>query len=311
MANATQMWLSARNRGEDEEIKFCEWKGLQLPTMRVIWEAKRQLLDLLNQAGFPEETMLQEKIDPYAQNPNLDLIQALLCLGLYPNVCFHKEKRKVLTTESKAALIHKTSVNCSNLKVSFPYPFFVFGEKIRTRAVSCKQMSLVAPLHLVLFGSKKVDFVEGVVRLDNWINLDMDANDAAVICGLRTVLEDILLQVVQQPDEVLNLDEKYLKALGVIRSLCEMSSGDYEITRESGITVDRQSDFSRNTSGNNSGGPSGFGGGKFQRQDYGNSRGSFGNSRGNFGGNRGNYEGFNNRGGFNNRRGFGFGRQSN
>lgn len=140
MANATQMWLAAKNRGEDEEIRFCEWKGLQLPTMRVTWEAKRQLLDLLNQAGFPEETMLSSKIDPSQPDRDLDLTLGLLCAGLYPNICYHKEKRKVLTTESKAALIHKTSVNCSNLKVTFPYPFFVFGEKIRTRAVSCKQM---------------------------------------------------------------------------------------------------------------------------------------------------------------------------
>lgn len=27
MANVCQMWLSAKNRGEDEEIRFCEWKG--------------------------------------------------------------------------------------------------------------------------------------------------------------------------------------------------------------------------------------------------------------------------------------------
>lgn len=141
MANATQMWLAARNRGEDEEIRFCEWKGLQLSTMRVAWEAKRQLLDLLNQAGFPEESMLQMKIAPNEPDSTLDLVLGLLTSGLYPNVCFHKEKRKVLTTESKAALIHKTSVNCSNLKVNFPYPFFVFGEKLRTRAVSCKQVT--------------------------------------------------------------------------------------------------------------------------------------------------------------------------
>lgn len=25
----------------------------------------------------------------------LDVVIALLCMGLYPNVCFHKEKRKV------------------------------------------------------------------------------------------------------------------------------------------------------------------------------------------------------------------------
>ena len=57
-------------------------------------------------------------------------VVALLCLGMYPNVCVHREKRKVLTTEGKAALIHKSSVNCSNREQTFPTPFFVFGEKV-------------------------------------------------------------------------------------------------------------------------------------------------------------------------------------
>jgi ATP-dependent RNA helicase A len=275
--------------------------------MRVIWEAKKQLLDLLNQAGFPEECMLVQKIEPNMTNPELDLVLGLLSAGLYPNVCFHKEKRKVLTTESKAALIHKTSVNCSNLKVSFPYPFFVFGEKIRTRAVSCKQMSMVTPLHLMLFGSKKVDFVEGVVRLDNWISLEMDPMEAAIICALRKVLDDILLTVVAQPEEVLNLEEDYQKALGVIRSLSEMKAGDYQITRDAGISSDRESNFNRGPGSYGGSGPSGFGGGKFQRTDnsssFGGNRGGFGNNRG-YNNNRGAY---NNRGSYgNNRRGFGY-----
>ena len=52
-------------------------------------------------------------------------------MGLYPNVCFHKEKRKVLTYDHKAALVHKSSVNCNNREVYFQSPFFVFGEKVR------------------------------------------------------------------------------------------------------------------------------------------------------------------------------------
>lgn len=100
--------------------------------------------------------MLPGNFNSDVADPQLDLIQGLLCVGLYPNICFHKEKRKVLTTESKAALIHKTSVNCTNLAVTYPYPFFCYGEKIRTRAVSCKQLSMVSPIHLMLFGCKKI-----------------------------------------------------------------------------------------------------------------------------------------------------------
>lgn len=37
------MWEREREKGEDAEIKFCDWKGLQLSTMRVTCEAKYQL----------------------------------------------------------------------------------------------------------------------------------------------------------------------------------------------------------------------------------------------------------------------------
>lgn len=278
-----------------------------MPTMRTIWEAKRQLLELLSLAGFPEETMLPARIDPNQDDPQLDVVRGLLVSGLYPNVCYHKEKRKVLTTESKAALIHKTSVNCTNLKIAFPYPFFVFGEKIRTKCVACKQMSMVTPLHLILFGCKKIDFVDGKVRLDHWINLAMDPNECAVICALRKALEEILLYVVEHPEDILQMNENYSKILGVIRSLSEFSAGDFGVNRsQDGVATDRLNNYGGGF--NNSGGP-GFGGGKFARNDGGSSGYQGGFSRGNNwqSGNayqRNNYGG---RGGYNNRGGGGYG----
>lgn len=66
---------------------------------------------------------------------NLDVVVSLLTFGSYPNVCFHKEKRRILTTEGRAALIHKSSVNCpfSSHDMTYPSPFFVFSEKVRGR----------------------------------------------------------------------------------------------------------------------------------------------------------------------------------
>lgn len=86
------------------------------------------------------------------------------------------------------------------------------------------------------------------------------------------------------PEDVLNLDENYQKALGVIRKLSEFTAGDYQITRETGISANQSSGFNR--------GPGGFNN-KFAR-----------GSGGYRGGNSGGF----NRGGFNNRRGFGYGR---
>lgn len=236
MIVATQMWENARNRGEEEEKNFCDWKGLQLSTMRVMSEAKGQLLDLLQQTGFPEESMISYKVDANNDDPILDMATALLCLGLYPNVCVHKEKRKVLTTESKAALLHKTSVNCSNLAVTFPYPFFVFGEKIRTRAVSCKQLTMVAPLHLLLFGCRKVDFIkDNTIRLDNWLNFEMDPRHAAALAALKPAIETLITIACDRPDEIGQLEESQEKLINVVKELCVMNAGDYNITRETGV----------------------------------------------------------------------------
>lgn len=89
------MWEQARQGGEDAEIQFCKYKGLSMPTLRVTWEAKNQLQQILTSVGFREETLLPLNLDNVGPDPKLDVVMALMCYGLYPNVCYHKEKRKV------------------------------------------------------------------------------------------------------------------------------------------------------------------------------------------------------------------------
>ena len=112
MLNAFQSWENARQAGEEAEVRFCDYKNLNMPTLRTMWEAKNQLRDLLVSAGFPEECFVPQEYNFTGPDPKLDMVLALLAMGLYPNVCMHIDKRKVLTTEAKAALVHKSSVNC-------------------------------------------------------------------------------------------------------------------------------------------------------------------------------------------------------
>lgn len=67
-----------------------------MPTMRVTWEAKFQLQQILSNCGFPEESLSPLAMETVGPDPKLDVIMAFMCYGLYPNVCFHKDKRKVL-----------------------------------------------------------------------------------------------------------------------------------------------------------------------------------------------------------------------
>lgn len=328
MLHAFQTWEEARAGGEYAELAFCDSKNLSMPTLRITWEAKKQLQALLLSAGFPEETLCATPLNYQAgADVRLDTITALLCMGLYPNVCYHKEKRKVLTTESKAALIHKTSVNCSNYEQNFPFPFFVFGEKIRTRAVSCKQMTMVSPIHMLLFGSRKVEYVDDVIRLDNWINLDMNPEHAAAIVALRPALESLVVRASKDPETILELSPVEEKVLSVIKALCGMNACRHELEQITGGGFQSRppprghvTGFNSNSGyaspakmmrgnggyrgplssgGGNSSGYGGWGGGSYRGYGGGGEGGSGGGGGGGFNDhNRGGYGGGRGRGGY-------------
>jgi ATP-dependent RNA helicase A len=119
---------------------------------------------LLRSAGIPEACLVPKNFDFFGHDEKLDLLAAFLGVGLYPKVSVHREEKIVLTTDMTRAVICTKSVNLPRyLKKNadgqvFPYPFFVCGEKLRVGQfyVSCKNLTLVTPLHVLLFGCKKV-----------------------------------------------------------------------------------------------------------------------------------------------------------
>ena len=212
------------------EVHFCDNKSLNMPTMRVTWEAKNQLRDLLVGAGFPEQCFAPQEYNFNGPDPKLDMVIGLLAMGLYPNVCMHKDKRKVLTTEARAALIHKGSVNCNRDAINFPIPYFVFNEKIRTKAISCKGMTMVTPLHLMLFASRKIELMSnGTVRLDNWITLNMDAKAAAAITALRPSLEALIIRCAGEPETIAEPTHQEDKTISAIKQVCKLNAGRHEL----------------------------------------------------------------------------------
>ncbi|XP_062437511.1 ATP-dependent RNA helicase A [Rhea pennata] len=221
-----QAWDDARMGGEEAEMRFCEHKRLNMSTLRMTWEAKVQLKDILTNCGFPEECLMTQAFNNTGPDNNLDVVISLLAFGVYPNVCYHKEKRKILTTEGRNALIHKSSVNCpfSSQDVKYPSPFFVFGEKIRTRAISAKAMTLVSPLQLLLFASKKVLSDGELILVDDWIKLKMSHTVAACITALRAAMEGLVVEVTKDLEMIRQLDPVNERMLNVIRQVSRPSA---------------------------------------------------------------------------------------
>ncbi|KAK1787167.1 hypothetical protein P4O66_017023, partial [Electrophorus voltai] len=221
-----QAWDEARMGGEEAETKFCEHKRLHMSTLRMTWEAKVQLKEILINSGFPEECLMNQIFNNVGPDNSLDVVISLLTFGSYPNVCYHKEKRKILTTEGRNALIHKSSVNCpfSNQDMTYPSPFFVFGEKIRTRAISAKGMTMVSPLQLLLFASKKIISKGETVELDDWIKLRIPHEVAGAVAALRAAVEAVVVEVSKDPEYIRHMDTTNKHLLNVVRLLSRPSS---------------------------------------------------------------------------------------
>ncbi|XP_053325298.1 ATP-dependent RNA helicase A isoform X2 [Spea bombifrons] len=283
-----QAWDDARMGGEDAEIRFCEHKRLNMATLRMTWEAKVQLKDILVNSGFPEECLMNQVFNNTGPDNNLDVVISLLAFGVYPNVCYHKEKRKILTTEGRNALIHKSSVNCpfSNQDLKYPSPFFVFSEKIRTRAISAKGMTMVSPLQLLLFASKKVISDGQLILLDDWIKLLMPHEDAAYVTGLRAAVEALVVEVTKEPEILSNLDPVNERMLNLIRLISRPSTAGINLMAGNARFGDgpRPPKMARLDGGFHGNRGRGFQGGY--------------NARGGYGGNDSGYRGFRGGGGF-------------
>ncbi|XP_057583618.1 ATP-dependent RNA helicase A isoform X3 [Hippopotamus amphibius kiboko] len=76
-----QAWDDARMGGEEAEIRFCEHKRLNMATLRMTWEAKVQLKEILINSGFPEECLLTQVFTNTGPDNNLDVVISLLAFA--------------------------------------------------------------------------------------------------------------------------------------------------------------------------------------------------------------------------------------
>uniref|UniRef100_A0A1I8HX42 RNA helicase n=1 Tax=Macrostomum lignano TaxID=282301 RepID=A0A1I8HX42_9PLAT len=234
---ALRMFESASAGGPGRAEWMCEERGLSAPTLRATLEARNQLLGILHSSGFVGDHEIDGPEGPAAADTvggegfdDWGALVSLITLGLSPNVCYHKEKRKVITAEGRAALVHKSSVVASNFPdLHFPSPLFVFGEKLRTRAVSCKQLSNVTPLQYLVFGARKAVWTGGRVLLDDWIGLQVDFDTAAKLLSLRPALEALLVKACLQPESVIATtapDERDKRLSDMFRSLSRFNAAE-------------------------------------------------------------------------------------
>ncbi|CAB3404304.1 unnamed protein product [Caenorhabditis bovis] len=206
------------------EHEFCERYSLSYPILKMTYGARRQLVDVLrNQCCFPDDVLYDIKSNVNQKDRELDLMRSLLVMALYPNVCYFTGKRKVLTIEQASALLNKYSIlNPMNSREDFglPSPLLVFTEKVRSRCISCKELSVITALQLLVFGCRKVECIgENLVRLDNMITLRIDVETASALVALRPCIEAFLVRSCENPESLSNTNPQDSELRQLLRDI--------------------------------------------------------------------------------------------
>ena len=88
---------------------------------------------------------------------DLEMVCAILCAGLYPNVvqCKRRGKRTAFYTKEVGKVdIHPASVNAG--VHLFPLPYIVYSEKVKTTSIYIRDSTNISDYALLLFGGNLV-----------------------------------------------------------------------------------------------------------------------------------------------------------
>ncbi|GJN20838.1 hypothetical protein PR202_gb08264 [Eleusine coracana subsp. coracana] len=142
-------WKEAKRSGR--ERSFC-WENFLSPmTLKMMDDMRNQFFDLLSDIGFVNKTRGVKAYNHYSSD--MEMVCAVLCAGLYPNVvqCKRRGKRTAFYTKDVGKVdIHPSSVNA--FVNQFPLPYLVYSEKVKTASIYVRDSTNISEYALLLFG---------------------------------------------------------------------------------------------------------------------------------------------------------------
>ncbi|CAF3331421.1 unnamed protein product [Rotaria sp. Silwood1] len=199
LVNIYQEWKRQRNYRDKNH--FCFENFLNSNHMKMIDKVRNQLKHLI-QDYFASYTD-----DANRNKNNYDLICALMCAGLYPNIARIRlsldksSKRPCLleTKYEKRILIHPRSINAKlrddDIRRSFiQSTLIVYHEKIRTSSIFIHDTSFISPYALLFFGKSQLTTEkysnitnnnDNIILIDNWIKINIDNKTNELIHELK------------------------------------------------------------------------------------------------------------------------------
>ncbi|OAY40762.1 DExH-box ATP-dependent RNA helicase DExH1 isoform X2 [Manihot esculenta] len=200
------------------ERAFC-WENFLSPiTLQMMEDMREQFLTLLADIGFVDISRGARAYNQYSHD--LEMVSAILCAGLYPNVvqCKRRGKRTAFYTKEVGKVdIHPASVNAG--VHLFPLPYMVYSEKVKTTSIYIRDSTNISDYALLLFGGSLFpsNNGEGIEMLGGYLHFSASKSVLELIKKLRAELDKLLWRKIEDPSLDISMEGK-----GVVSAVVEL-----------------------------------------------------------------------------------------
>ncbi|XP_019413693.1 PREDICTED: DExH-box ATP-dependent RNA helicase DExH3 [Lupinus angustifolius] len=230
LVRAYEGWKDAEREGSAYE--YCWRNFLSAQTLQAIHSLRKQFSFILRDAGLVEsDASINNKL-----SHNQSLVRAVICAGLFPGIAsvVHREtSMSFKTMDDGQVLLYANSVNARYQTI--PYPWLVFGEKVKVNAVFIRDSTGVSDSILILFGGALSNGIQaGHLRmLDGYVDFFMDPNLADCYLKLKEELDKLLQKKLEDPSIDIHKEGKYLMLAVQELVLGDQCEGRFVFGRES------------------------------------------------------------------------------
>ncbi|KAL6273302.1 hypothetical protein ACE6H2_023994 [Prunus campanulata] len=216
LVKAFEGWKDAKHNGSGKT--FC-WDNFLSPvTLQMMEDMRIQFLDLLSNIGFLDKSRGAHAYNQYSHD--LEMVCAILCAGLYPNVvqCKRRGKRTAFYTKEVGKIdIHPASVNAG--VHLFPLPYMVYSEKVKTTNIFIRDSTNISDYALLLFGGSLIPSKtgEGIEMLGGYLHFSASKSVLELIRKLRGELDKLLNRKIENPGLDVSSEGK-----GVVSAVVEL-----------------------------------------------------------------------------------------
>ncbi|WRX23403.1 Helicase [Theobroma cacao] len=209
-------YKDAKSNGR--ERAFCWEYYLSPVTLQMMEDMRNQFIDLLSDIGFVDKSRGASAYNKYSHDS--EMVCAILCAGLYPNVvqCKRRGKRTAFYTKEVGKVdIHPASVNAG--VHHFPLPYMVYSEKVKTTSIFIRDSTNISDYALLLFGGNLIPSKtgEGIEMLGGYLHFSASKSVLDLIQKLRGELGKLLNRKLEEPGFDISVEGK-----GVVSAVVEL-----------------------------------------------------------------------------------------